>query len=70
MDYLPGYTGHVPFKKEIYGCTLGDINRLVTGKPLMKTTNFDIDLNTNNNNNNEGASNTMNARNFRPSIPP
>ena len=54
----------MPFKKEIYGCTLGDINRIVTGKPLMKTTNFDIDLN-----NNEG-SNTMNGGNSRPSIPP
>jgi hypothetical protein len=42
-DYLPGYTGHIPFKKEIYGCTLGDINRIVSGKPISKATNFEVD---------------------------
>jgi hypothetical protein len=29
-NYLPGYTGHVPKKNEIYGCTSGDINRIIT----------------------------------------
>ena len=43
MDYLPGYTGHVPYKKEIYGCTLGDINKIVMGKPTLKTSNFEVD---------------------------
>ena len=42
-EYLPGYTGHVPFKKEIYGCSLGDINRIVTGKPVLKSTTFVLD---------------------------
>lgn len=30
-EYLPGYTGHVPKKNEIFGCTTGDINRIITG---------------------------------------
>jgi hypothetical protein len=42
-NYLPGYTGHIPFRKEIYGCTLGDINRIVTGKQINKATNFEVD---------------------------
>lgn len=42
-DYLPGYTGHIPYKKEIYGCTIGDINRIVTGKEISKATNFEVD---------------------------
>jgi hypothetical protein len=42
-DYLPGYTGHIPYKKEIYGCTLGDINKIVMGKPTNKVSNFDVD---------------------------
>jgi len=29
-EYLPGYTGHVPKKNEIYGLTAGDINKLIT----------------------------------------
>lgn len=28
-EYLPGYTGHVPKKMEIYGCTSGDTNRII-----------------------------------------
>ena len=28
-EYLPGYTGHVPKKNEVFGCTAGDINRLI-----------------------------------------
>ena len=28
-QYLPGYTGHVPKKNEVFGCTAGDINRLI-----------------------------------------
>lgn len=42
-EYLPGYTGHIPYKKEIYGCTLGDINKIVTGKLSNKVSNFDVD---------------------------
>jgi len=30
-QYLPGYTGFVPKKNEIFGCTAGDINRILTG---------------------------------------
>ena len=26
-EYLPGYTGHVPLKREFYGKTSGSINR-------------------------------------------
>ena len=28
-EYLPGYSGHVPKKNEVFGCTAGDINRLI-----------------------------------------
>lgn len=28
--YMPGYTGHVPQKSELFGCTAGDINKIVT----------------------------------------
>lgn len=41
-DYLPGYTGHVPKKNEIFGCTAGDVNRIITGKGY-KPSNFDVD---------------------------
>jgi len=37
-NYLPGYTGHVPNKNYIYGCTAGDINNLITNDGL-KTKN-------------------------------
>jgi hypothetical protein len=30
-NFLPGYTGHVPKKTELFGCSAGDINALVTG---------------------------------------
>ena len=43
-DYLPGYTGHIPYKKEIYGCTMGDINRIVMGKGTTKQSNFEVDM--------------------------
>lgn len=36
-EYLPGYTGHVPYKKEIYGCSLGEVNKIVLGKPVQKS---------------------------------
>jgi hypothetical protein len=26
-EYLPGYTGHVPQKNELFAMTAGDINR-------------------------------------------
>ena len=42
-EYLPGYTGHVPKKNEIFGCTTGDINRIITGK-AFKGSNYDIDV--------------------------
>jgi hypothetical protein len=42
-EYLPGYTGHVPKKNDIYGCTTGDINRIITGQ-AYKPSNFDIDV--------------------------
>ena len=42
-NYLPGYTGHVPKKNEIYGCTAGDINNLLTNtKTKPSTHNVDI----------------------------
>lgn len=25
-EYLPGYTGHVPFKNDFFGATAGDVN--------------------------------------------
>ena len=28
-EYLPGYTGHVPKKMEVFGCTSGDTNRII-----------------------------------------
>ena len=42
-QYLPGYTGHVPKKNEIYGCTAGDINRLITAE-AQKPSKYDIDV--------------------------
>jgi hypothetical protein len=42
-NYLPGYTGHIPYQKEIYGCSLGEINKIVSGKATQKITNFDVD---------------------------
>lgn len=41
-EYLPGYTGHVPFKNEIYGCTAGDINKIIMGDST-KPSNYDVD---------------------------
>lgn len=33
--YLPGYTGHVPSKNDMFGMTAGDINRkIVEGSTL------------------------------------
>ncbi len=42
-EYLPGYTGHVPRKNDVYGCTSGDINRIVTGTGY-KPSNYDVDI--------------------------
>jgi hypothetical protein len=42
-EYLPGYTGHVPKKNDIFGCTAGDINRIITGTGY-KPSNFDVDI--------------------------
>ena len=41
-NYLPGYTGHVPKKERIYGCTAGDINRIIT-KTGQKPSEYDVD---------------------------
>jgi len=41
--YLPGYTGHVPKKNEIFGCTAGDINKIITDTGY-KPSNFDVDI--------------------------
>jgi len=41
-EYLPGYTGHVPKKNDIYGCTAGDINKIIAGTSA-KPSNFDVD---------------------------
>ena len=43
-EYLPHYTGHVPKKNEIYGCTAGDINKIIT-KTGYKPSNHDVDIN-------------------------
>ena len=42
-EYLPGYTGHVPKKNEIYGLTAGDINKVIT-KTAYKPSNYDVDI--------------------------
>jgi hypothetical protein len=42
-EYLPGYTGFVPKKNEIFGCTAGDINRILTNKGY-KPSNYDVDI--------------------------
>ena len=41
-EYLPGYTGHVPYKNEIYGCTAGDINKIIMGTGTQPS-NYDVD---------------------------
>jgi hypothetical protein len=28
-EYLPGYTGHVPKKMEVFACTSGETNRII-----------------------------------------
>ena len=40
-EYLPGYTGHAPKKNEVYGCTAGDINRIIMGT-ANKPSNYDV----------------------------
>ena len=42
-EYLPGYTGHCPKKNEVYGCTAGDINRIIMGTS-NRPSNFDVDV--------------------------
>ena len=42
-QYLPGYTGHVPKKNEIFGCSEGDINKILSGT-IHKPSNYDVDL--------------------------
>lgn len=42
-EYLPGYTGFVPKKNDIYGCTAGDINKIIMGQG-EKPSNYDVDV--------------------------
>jgi len=42
-----GYTGHVPTKKQIYGMSVGDINKRITGS-AYKPSNFDVDIDSSN----------------------
>lgn len=42
-EYLPGYTGFVPKKNDIYGCTAGDINKIIMGAG-DKPSNYDVDV--------------------------
>ena len=42
-EYLPGYTGFVPKKNDIYGCTAGDINKIIRGEG-NKPSNYDVDV--------------------------
>lgn len=42
-NYLPGYTGHVPKKNEIFGCTAGEINRLIT-KTGESVSKYNVDV--------------------------
>ena len=42
-EYLPGYTGHVPRKNDVYGCTSGDINKILNGTGY-KPSNYDVDI--------------------------
>jgi hypothetical protein len=42
-EYLPGYTGHVPKKNEVFGCTAGDINQIIT-KTGQKPSEYDVDV--------------------------
>ena len=42
-NYLPGYTGHVPKKNDVYGCTAGDINKIIT-RQGHKPSNYDVDI--------------------------
>ena len=41
-EYLPGYTGHVPKRKIVIGCTDGEINRQLMNRS-NKFTNFTAD---------------------------
>ncbi len=41
--YLPGYTGHVPRKNDVYGCTAGDVQRIITGTGY-KPSNYDVEV--------------------------
>lgn len=41
-QYLPGYTGFVPRKNDVYGCTAGDINRIITNTGY-KPSNYDVE---------------------------
>ena len=42
-NFLPGYTGHVPQKADLFGCSSGDINKLVT-KTGDKPSPYPIDV--------------------------
>ena len=40
---MPGYTGFVPRKNDVYGCTAGDINRIIT-QTGYKPSNYDVEV--------------------------
>ena len=42
-QFLPGYTGHVPESKQIFGVTAGDANKLINGEKT-KPSNYNIDV--------------------------
>ena len=43
-NYLPGYTGHVPKKDRIFGCTAGDINNLIAEKEIKQASSPNISI--------------------------
>ena len=40
-EYLPGYTGHVPKKMEVFGVTAGDANRIIISHSRRSSMNGD-----------------------------
>lgn len=41
-EYLPGYTGHVPTKNDMFGMTAGDINRRIVETGGQGAVNYPI----------------------------
>ena len=42
-EFIPGYTGHAPKRNEVFGCTAGDINKIIMGTG-GKPSNYDVDV--------------------------